>query len=457
MNETTRADRTGRRLRWSVLAVGVVLVMGLAAACGDDDEGDASSAAAEASSAVASAVDNAQSQAESVQSQAESVASEVESAVDSAVSEATDTAAEATDTAAEATDTAAEGTDTAASDVPPAPAVNDDYSVTLKDGSTFQLADSIKKKVEAGEAINYVLSIQSTAIQGFSQQYEAGFKNTQEEAEGIYGDMNFKLIGPAVPTGDLAQQISQIKALADTDQIDCLSIEPTNSDGLTQITNELMAKGIPVFTVGVTTNGNEFTNFTQVPDKEGHTAAQAVLDYMNANGLTFDTFAVSGGDPTQFWAQGRMKGFREGILEAIPDAKFVTTESDPLSVTYEAPKTLDAYKAFLSGAGKDVDVIENVDIGAGYAARALDEAGKKGQAFSVGWNVTPEQVEAIRNDLQIALFDQKWPEQAGFGALACADYFKNKTIRPNTQELTVVTKDNLDATLAEQEKLVGGG
>ena len=451
MNETTRVERAGRRLRWSVLAVGVVLVMGLAAACGDDDEGDASSAAAEASSAVASAVDNAQSQAESVQSQAESVASEVESAVDSAVSEATDTAAEATDTAAE-------GTDTAASDVPPAPAVNDDYSVTLKDGSTFQLKDSIKSKVEAGEPFNYVLSIQSTAIQGFSQQYEAGFKATQDEAAQIYGgDINAKLIGPAVPTGDLNQQISQIQALADTDQIDCLSIEPTNSDGLTQITNDLMAKGIPVFTVGVTTNGNEFTNFTQVPDKEGHTAAQAVLDYMNANGLQFDTFAVSGGDPTQFWAQGRMKGFREGILEAIPDATFVTTESDPLSVTYEAPKTLDAYKAFLSGAGKDVDVIENVDIGGGYAARAIEEAGKKGQAFSVGWNVTPEQVDAIRNDLQIALFDQKWPEQAGFGALACADYFKNKIIRPNTQELTVVTKDNLDATLAEQEKLVGGG
>ena len=29
-------------------------------------------------------------------------------------------------------------------------------------------------------------------------------------------------------------------------------------------------------------------------------------------------------------------------------------------------KTYDAFKAFLSGAGKNVDVIENVDIGAGY-------------------------------------------------------------------------------------------
>ncbi len=33
-------------------------------------------------------------------------------------------------------------------------------------------------------------------------------------------------------------------------------------------------------------------------------------------------FAVSGGDPTQFWAQGRMKGFvDDGIKAAIPDAQ----------------------------------------------------------------------------------------------------------------------------------------
>lgn len=453
MNETTRVERAGRRLRWSVLAVLVALVMGLAAACGDDDEGDASSAAAEASSAVASAVDNAQSQVDSVQSQAESAASEVESAVDSAVSEATDTAA---DTAAEATDTAAESTDTAAADVPPAPTVNDDYSLTLKDGSTFQLADRTKAKMEAGEPINYVLSYASSSIQGFSQQYAAGFEASQDEASGILPGMTFKSIAPSQPQGDLPTQIAQIQALADTDQIDCLSIEPQNSDGLTQITNQLIAEGIPVFTVGLTTNGNEFTNFTQVPDKEGRQAAETVVQYMQDNGLDFKTFAVSGGDPSQFWAQGRMTGFQEGILEAIPDATFVTTPDEALNTTYDPAKTLDAYKAFLSGAGKDVDVIENVDIGAGFAARAIEEAGKKGEAFSVGWNVTPEQAEAIRNDLQIALFDQKWPEQAGFGALACADYFANKIVRPNTQQLTVVTKENLDATLAEQEKLVGG-
>jgi ribose transport system substrate-binding protein len=266
--------------------------------------------------------------------------------------------------------------------------------------------------------------------------------------------MSFKSIAPSAPTGDLQLQIQQIQALANTNQIDCLSIEPANSDGMTSITNQLMAKGIPVFTVGLTSNGNEFTNFTQQPNKEGHTAAATVVSYMKAHNMKFKTFAVSGGDPSQFWAVERAKGFRQGITAAIPGAKFLTTETSMLNVTYDPAKTYDAYKAFLSGKGKSVDVIENVDIGAGFAARALKDAGKAGKAFSLGWNVTPEQIEALQNGTQIALFDQKWPEQAGFGALACADFLKTGKVRPNTQNLFVVNKGNYKQAQADLKKLI---
>ena len=36
-----------------------------------------------------------------------------------------------------------------------------------------------------------------------------------------------------------------------------------------------------------------------------------------------ERFGDRGGDPAQFWAQGRMKGFRLAIQKAIPGAKFV--------------------------------------------------------------------------------------------------------------------------------------
>ena len=57
--------------------------------------------------------------------------------------------------------------------------------------------------------------------------------------------------------------------------------------------------------------------------KEGHQAAQIVADWMAKTGTTSTTFAVSGGDPTQNWAQGRMQGFIDGITELVPGATFV--------------------------------------------------------------------------------------------------------------------------------------
>jgi len=330
----------------------------------------------------------------------------------------------------------------------------DKWTVKLKDGSTFTLAKRIADKVNKHQKINYVFSYQSSAIQGFSQQYLAGYKKTLVDANKIY-PLGGKALAPSVPQGDIPQQISQIQALLATNQIDCLSIEPSNSTGFTAITNTVLKKGIPVFTVGVTSNGNELTNFTQVPIKEGATAAATVIAYMKQHKLHFKTFAVSGGDPSQFWAQGRMKGFRLGIQKAIPGAKFITTEQSALGVTYDPAKTYDAYKAFLAGAGKNVDVIENVDIGAGYAARAIKDAGRAGKGYSVGWNVTPEQIAALKQGTQIALFDQKWPEQAGFGALACATFLKTGRVLPNTQHLSVVTKGNYKQAIAELNRLLG--
>ena len=106
-------------------------------------------------------------------------------------------------------------------------------------------------------------------------------------------------------------------------------------------------------------------------------------------------------------------------------------------------------KAFFSGAGKNVQVVENVDIGAGFAAQAIKDLGHAGKAFSVGWNVIPNEIAALKNGTQIALFDQNWPQQAAFGAIACATFMKTGKVLPNTQHLTVVTKANLASAQAK--------
>lgn len=329
-------------------------------------------------------------------------------------------------------------------------------SGTLKDGSTFTLAPRIAEKLANGGDINYVFSYQSPSIPLFSDQYKVGYETTLPQAQEILPTLKGTITAPVSESGiDVNGQIAQIEALINTDSIDCLSIEPPTSDGFTAITNATLAKGIPVFTVGVTSNGNELTNFTQVPDLEGAQAANILLDWMKETGNDLKVFAVSGGDPTAFWAQGRMKSFRETIQAAIPDAVFKNDETTALATSYDPAGTYDAYKAFLAG-NPDVQFIENVDIGAEHANRAIADAGLAGKVFTLGWNVSYGQLDGIDSGTQVVALDQKWSEQAGFGALACADFLANGIVRPNTQELFPVTKANSAEARADLDKILGG-
>ena len=328
------------------------------------------------------------------------------------------------------------------------------FTGTLKDGSTFTLHPRVADKLAKGEPINYVFSYGSTAIPLFSPQYKAGYERTLPEAQKIL-PMNGQAIAPASAVQDSNEQIAQIDALWKADQIDCLSVQSTGTDTFTKITNDIMASGIPVFTVGVQSNGNEFSNFTQISDKEGRQAAGIVVDFMKAKGLDFKNFAVSGGDPTQNWAQGRMQGFIDGIKEAIPDATFINDATTALVTTYDPAGTYDAYKAFITG-NPEVQVIENVDIGGEHAARAIADSGNTGKMFSLGWNVSIGQLDAIEAGTQIVALDQQWGDQAGFGAVACAELLKNGKVLPNTNTLKPITTENVVEAREEFMAISGG-
>src|SRR5260221_5945306 len=222
------------------------------------------------------------------------------------------------------------------------------YTATLKDGSTFTLAQRTVDKLAKGEPINYVFSYGSTSIPLFSPQYLTGYNLGLADGQKIM-PMNGKAIAPASALQDANEQIAQITALLNADSIDCLSVQSTGLDTFTKITNDIMAKGIPVFTVRVQSNGNEFTNFTQISEQEGKQAADILFDWMTKTGHALKVFAVSGGDPTQNWAQGRMKGFVDEIKVKVPDATFLNTEANGLQTSYDPAGTYDAYKAFIQG------------------------------------------------------------------------------------------------------------
>ena len=320
-----------------------------------------------------------------------------------------------------------------------------------RDWGTFTLADRIAAKIAAGEPINYLFSYQASGIPLFSPQYAAGAEMGCKMAQGIY-PLNCVAVAPV--QNDPNQQVSQIEAKLAAGEVDCVGIQPVSSDAMTAVSNKLMDQGIPVFTAGVSSNGHEFANFTQIPDKEGAFAADVVLKWMKDNGKDLKIFAVSGGDPTQFWAQGRMKGFHDTIMAAIPDATFVTTEENGLNTSYEPGQTYDIYRSFLT-ANPNVEFIQNVDIGAEHAAKAIDSLGLNGKVFTIGWNSSLGQLDAIEKGTQVALLDQRWPDQAGFGAVACAAFLKNGEILPNTQTLNPVMADGVEQARKELAATMG--
>ena len=312
---------------------------------------------------------------------------------------------------------------------------------TLNDGSDFELAESIKSKVASGQPINYVISYPSKSIPLASAQYLQGYEDTLPIANSIL-PMTGKDVSPSTPGFDAAAQIAAIEAMLNTGQVDCLLVQPTDATSMTDITNKAIAKGIPVFTSGIVSSGNEISTFTQISINEGRQAAGIVVDWMEETGEDLKVFAVSGGAPTADWAQGRMQGFIEGITEAVPDATFVNDETNALSTTFDPAGTYDAYKAFLKG-NPEVQFIENVDIGAEHANRAITDAGLDGEVFTIGWNTSVGQFDGIEAGIQVAALDQAWPQQSGFGALACAAYLRDGVVMPNTNELIPVTAENV--------------
>jgi ABC-type sugar transport system substrate-binding protein len=417
----------------------------LAAASATAEEARESAAQAQQEAAAAQAeAAAAQAEAEAAQQEAAAAQAEAEAAGAEAAA-ARESLAFATDQLAAAQAQATE----AGGDLP--------FTHILRDGSSFELNDRIAKKIRTGEPVNYLFSYQSSGIALFSDQYEAGFRATQGDAYRIY-PMDFTVVAPVTSPSDIPQQIAQIEAQVAVDQVDCLAIEPADSNSFTELTNRLLADGIPVFTVGLTTNGNEFTNFTQVPYNEGRQAAELSVEFMQANGLEFDTFMVSGGDPTQFWAQGRMTGFYDRILELLPDADFLTTPDEGIQVGgggYDPGISYDDYSAILVG-NPELDFIENVDIGAEHANRAIVDGGREGEVFTIGWNVSYGQLDGVERGIQVAALDQRWSEQAGFGAIACAEFLANGRILPNTQTLLPIQKDQVDAARRDLDLILGG-
>ena len=104
----------------------------------------------------------------------------------------------------------------------------------------------------------------------------------------------------------------------------------------------------------------------------------------------------------------------------------------------------------------DLQFIENVDFGAEHADKAITDLNRVGKVFTIGWNVSKGQLAGIEAGVQVALLDQRWPDQGGFGPAACTHFLAAGEVLPNTQTLRPVLKADVPAARVELDETLAG-
>jgi hypothetical protein len=154
--------------------------------------------------------------------------------------------------------------------------------------------------------------------------------------------MNCAAIAPV--QNDANQQVAQIEAKLAAGEIDCIGIEPVDSNSLTAVTNKPDGRGEsrcspPACRPTATSSPAS----PRSRSSKASTLAESVLQWIKDNGKDrHQGLRRLGGDPTQEWAQGRMISFVETIKAAIPDADLRhRTEANGLNTSYEPGQTYD--------------------------------------------------------------------------------------------------------------------
>ncbi len=311
---------------------------------------------------------------------------------------------------------------------------------------TFHLAPRIAEKMQAKKpTINVTMAIVGLTVPVYSPQYMYGFTKVGiPQAQKRYGvKVNGKVIGPNTSQVSATMEVNQIRAEINSNQMDCLTTSPNIAPAEVPVINEAIDKGIPVFTTGSDVpQSHRFGMFRTDWNMEGVLSARMTAKFFKAKHIALKEVMVTGGQPTEDWAQARMNGFYNELRKLVPGVKFATKPSNALATSYDPAQVYTKLKAFLAG-HKGVQVVYQVDISGGTVAKVIKDMGLVGKTFSVGENTSLEIYDAIEKGIQIATMDQDYISESAFAALACAAFLKTGVILPNTNKNIVVTKANV--------------
>ena len=312
---------------------------------------------------------------------------------------------------------------------------------------TFTLSDTISQKLANGDELNFILSIEGTAIAIFGDAMDSGWSRGMAEADARYkGTVAGRVVGP--PNTDIPAQVAEIDALLDAGSVDCLAFEAHEGGPYIDVINKAMDQGIPVFGVNADSSDSKRISFHALNEfAAGKTAGIITGEYAIANGLDWTTAALMTGSVEGGWAQGRMTGFVEGLNATLPGLEWANTSTENIeSQGWDPATSYASVEAWVLG-HPDVDIIFHTDQGVTNVAKAIADNGLSGQMYTTGFNIDPATADYIRSGQIIATMVQGFSNQAARGAQACADFLLdgNFDVGHVIMEPVSVTKDNVDS------------
>ena len=323
------------------------------------------------------------------------------------------------------------------------------YSVTTSWGN-FQLASSIASKIQAKQALNFVLSFQTLSSVGAPAFIAAGMKTAAAAIQQKYGvTVNTRVIGPAQT--DPVTQISQVQQAVAAGQADCLAVEPVTPDAFTSVINSATSSGVPTFTVNTDSpqshrfayygpNDTDLTGANQL----GVQAGTYVVNWATTNNITIHKIALITGDTTAPWAQGRMQGFLQTLQAKFPSVQTVGTPTNAFTTGYDDPGIISKMQAFITG-HPDVDFYFDSDWGSKDIGKILSQMSLTSTVHTVGYNIDSTYIDQVSAGNVVATLDQRFDLQAGNWVTACADFLLGgKTVTGNQYvPATVVDQTNV--------------
>ena len=281
---------------------------------------------------------------------------------------------------------------------PATPTVGAPGTITLKDGSTFTLAQRIADKITNKEPLNVYMSYQILSQTGGPAMLSAGLAQAAKEMGDKYGvTINAQLVGP--PNTDPPAQISQVQQLVDSGQADCVGIEPVSPDAFQKVIDSTVAAGVPVMTVNTDSPASKRLAYYGADDTDptnplftGTTAGQFTVDWAKKNNIDIKDAALITGDTTAPWAQGRMKGWLDTVQAAFPNMKVEGTPTDAFTTGYQPSEITPKMQAYMTG-HPDVDFYYSSDWEARDIGQLIDKAEPQGQGPRLGLQRRPDDAQ----------------------------------------------------------------